>query len=73
MLPVYVEAQEALQPYHKQAGCFNVSLILFDLLRFVTHSILFIGPYSIGTLLYMSFCASCVILTQWNYVFLNLL
>ena len=57
-----------------QAGFFNFALILFLLLKFTTHSILFIGPPSIGTLLlYRSCCASCFILTQWNYDFLNLL
>ena len=57
-----------------QAGFFYFALILFLLLKFATHSILFIGPPSIGTLLiYRSCCASCFILTQWNYDFLNLL
>ena len=57
-----------------QEEFFNFALILFRLLKFTTHSILFIGPPSIGTRLhYRSCCASCVILTQWNYDFLNLL
>ena len=44
------------------------ALILFRLLKFATHSILFIGPPPIGTLfLYRSCCASCFILTQLNY------
>ena len=56
-----------------QAGFFYFALILFLLLKFATHSILFIGPPSTGTLLlYRSCCASCFILTQWNYEFLNL-
>ena len=74
MLPVSLEAWEALQPYQQtlitQAGfLFYFALIIFLLLKFATHSILFIGPPSIGTLfLYRSCCASCFILTQWNYV-----
>ena len=53
---------------------FYFALILFLLLKFATHSILFIGPPSIGTLfLYRRCWASCFILTQWNYVPLNLL
>ena len=81
MLPVSLEAWEALQPYHSKhkshrQNFFNFALILFILLKFTTHSIiiLFIGPPSIGTCLhYRSCCASCRILTQWNYDFLNLL
>ena len=57
-----------------QSEFFNFALILFLLLKFTTHSILFIRPPSIATCLhYRSCCASCVILTQWNYDFLNLL
>ena len=51
-----------------QAGfLFYFALILFLLLKFATHSILFIGPPSIGTLILYRSCASCFILTQLNY------
>ena len=57
-----------------QAEYFDFALILFLLLKFTTHSILFKGqPFTATRLHYRSCCASCVILTQWNYDFLNLL
>ena len=57
-----------------QAEFFNFVLILFLLLKFATHSILFTDPPSIVTRLhYRSCCASYVIVTRWNDDFLNLL
>ena len=63
-------SQQTLITLITQAVFLKFALILFLLLKFATHSIIFVGPPSIGArLCSRSCCASCVILTQWNYDF----